>query len=321
MNETTVRVQEIQDYRTPFRRWDQCSWIRSKPVTDDSLEGGAPFPASIVPLAAHPEVASCPERKNELLAYRALAHLEFTTLLELEHVNAVCKSLAQGEAPVTLTLEQRHDALRIYCDEGGHALIVELLAKRLEALHQIDRRILGRPRFDQIISRLLEERAREIPPHLIRYFFVTVSETLITKLLSEIPNDHTVVPAVRAVLRDHASDEAHHREYFRWLFPKIWAALSTEEKVRVGCLLPEFLWAFLGPDRALDFNILRAVGFTRRSAARIIRETYDAQTVAAHVRQAAKPTLKLFEDAGVLSDPLVMECFLKHRLLSRSSPD
>lgn len=56
-----------------------------------------------------------------VLAYRLLGHLQFTTLLELNHVNPICSILAPGQAPISLTTEQRNDTLRIYCDESGHA--------------------------------------------------------------------------------------------------------------------------------------------------------------------------------------------------------
>lgn len=55
-----------------------------------------------------------------VLAYWLLGHLQFTTLLELNHVNPICSTLAEGQVPISLTREQRNDALRIYCDESGH---------------------------------------------------------------------------------------------------------------------------------------------------------------------------------------------------------
>lgn len=123
-------VQET--YQSPFSRWDESSWIRNKPLRKDDIEG-LPFSPDLVPLAAHPAIASDSAHWVTVLAYRLLAHLQFTTLLELSHVNPICSSLAQGRAPISLSTLQRNDALRIYCDEGGHALFVELFSTQIEA--------------------------------------------------------------------------------------------------------------------------------------------------------------------------------------------
>ncbi len=74
------------------------------------------------------------------------------------------------------------------------------------------------------------------------------------------PPGKTAASAVRAVLRDHAADEAHHREFFRWYFARLWRTLGGGGQLLVGRLLPELLWAFLGPDRRLDLNILGSLG-------------------------------------------------------------
>jgi hypothetical protein len=315
MNEMKESLQAELIYRTPFHYWDESSWIRSKPVTQAPLDVGLPFPVSIVPLASHPEVASRPRNQVKLLAYRALAHLKFTTVLELEHVNVVCRALAQGESPIPLTAEQKHDALRIYCDEGGHALIVELLGRDLATIHDLDRSVLEQPQFDRTLKEIREEFGHVLPLMLLDTCFVSVSETLITKLLSEVPKDLSVTPAVRQVLRDHAADEGHHREYFRWFFQKLWRVLPEDARRLVGQLLPEFLFAFLGPDRRLDFNILKALGYPPRTAARILRETYDVTRVEEGVRQAAASTLKMFQQAGVLSDESILKHFVERRLV------
>src|SRR6185436_551746 len=102
----------------PFNRWESSSWIRNKPVRTGDFDG-LPFASSLVPLAEHRLIRENEPARLRLLAYRLLAHLQFTTLLELRHINPVCASLVNGEGLWELTSEQRNDALRIYCDEGG----------------------------------------------------------------------------------------------------------------------------------------------------------------------------------------------------------
>ena len=117
---------KLPTYRKPLQAWDDQSWIRSQPTRTSSCDGYA-FPLELVPLARHPRFSDDPPLRRRLLAYLLLTHLQFTTVLELEHVNAVCSLLARDRYALELSREQKNDALRIYCDEGGHALFVELL--------------------------------------------------------------------------------------------------------------------------------------------------------------------------------------------------
>lgn len=85
-----LAVSDFQEtYRSPFSRWNESSWIRSKPIREDGISG-LPFSPDLVPLASHQAIAKDTNCWMTLLAYRLLAHLQFTTLLELSHVNPVC---------------------------------------------------------------------------------------------------------------------------------------------------------------------------------------------------------------------------------------
>jgi hypothetical protein len=267
-----------------------------------------------VPLCQHRIIQAEPALHNKVLAYRLLTHLQFTTVLELEHVNWVCSALARGQGPVTLDADQRNDALRIYCDEGGHALFVELLSRKVEAAHDVDRAILGRPGFDRTFDRLVEQYSGDIPTELIRLFFVCVSETLVTKILRDIPVDQRVSPLVRSVIGDHAADESIHSVYFHWYFSYLWSSLSPRDKEVVGQILPELVWTFLGPDRTCEANVLRKLGFLERDADRILDETYQAGSAEASVLIAAQPTLRMFQKAGVFDLPVVAASFTRKHL-------
>jgi P-aminobenzoate N-oxygenase AurF len=307
-----VKAQSPQ-YRNPFNEWEQSSWIRSKPMRVAAMDG-LPFPLDLVPLSQHPSIKADPALLNKLLAYRLLAHLQFTTVLELEHVNWVCSALARGQGPVTLNAEQRNDALRIYCDEGGHALFVELLSGEVEAAHDVSRAVLGRPGFDRTFDRLVSQYAGDISASLIRCFFVCVSETLVTKILRDIPRDPQVSSLVRSVIGDHAADEGVHSIYFHWYFPHLWSSLSLVDKESIGGILPDLVWTFLSPDSACETNVLRKLGFSESDTERILRETYQPGLVEASVLQAAQPTLRMFQKAGVLDIPAVAAGFTRQGL-------
>ena len=303
-----------KNYKSPFDRWNESSWIRSKPFREGNIEG-LPFSPNLVPLAAHSAIMSDSTNWVTVLAYRLLAHLQFTTLLELSHVNPVCSSLAQGQAPIFLSTLQRNDALRIYCDEGGHALFVELFSTQVEEAFGLDRSVIGRPNFDRTIEQIIAEHQTPLSPHLIQMFFVTISETLVTKILNNVPQDPQVAPIVRAVIGDHAADEALHSAYFRDLFPILWQSLASYEQEEMGQLLPQLVWAFLEPDRQLEYSILRCLGFNAKDSEGILEEVYVPSQIAQFVRQAASPTLKMFAAAGVLDDRTIEQVFADYELI------
>lgn len=302
-----------KSYRSPFSRWNESSWIRSKPLREDKFSG-LPFSPNLVPLAAHNAIYEDSNCWMSVLAYRLLAHLQFTTLLELNHVNPICSSLAQGQAPTALTTEQRNDALRIYCDESGHALFVELFSAQVEETFGVNRSVIGRPQFERALEQIITEH-QSLSPNLIKLFFVTISETLVTKVLVNVPQDPQLASVVRSVIGDHAADEALHSVYFRKLFPVLWNTLSSSEKEEVGQILPKLVWAFLGPDRQVDYSILRQLGFNAKDAEGILEEVYVQRQIAQVVRQAASPTLKMFEAAGVFAHSTVEQAFANYELI------
>jgi hypothetical protein len=303
-----------KSYRSPFSRWNESSWIRSKPLRNDDFYG-LPFSPDLVALATHDAISSDSKRWMTVLAYRLLAHLQFTTLLELSHVNPICSALAQGQAPISLTTEQRNDALRIYCDEGGHALFVELFSTQVEETFGLNRSLIGRPHFDRTLEKIINEHQTRLSPNLIKLFFVTISETLITKVLNNVPHDAQVASVVRDVIGDHAADEALHSAYFRNLFPLLWNSLSPYEQEEIGQLVPQLVRAFLEPDRQVEYSVLRRLGFNAQDAEGIFEEVYVPRQVAKGVRQAANPTLKMFEAAGVFSIPAVEQAFADYELI------
>lgn len=307
-------IEVEKSYQSPFTRWNESSWIRSKPLREDKIFG-LPFSPDLVPLAAHHAIFEDSNCWMTILAYRLLAHLQFTTLLELNHVNPICSALAQGQALIALTTEQRNDALRIYCDESGHALFVELFSTQVEETFGLKRSVLGRPQFDQTLRKIITENRSRLSPNLIKLFFVTISETLITKVLNNVPHDTQVASIVRSVIGDHAADEALHSVYFRKLFPVLWNNLSNYEKEEIGQLLPQLVWAFLGPDLQVEYRILKQLGFNAKDAEGILEEVYVPGQVAQLVRQAANPTLKMFEAAGVFSIPAVKQVFANYELI------
>ncbi|MBR8840319.1 MAG: diiron oxygenase [Stigonema ocellatum SAG 48.90 = DSM 106950] len=309
-----LKGEQKKDYKSPFTRWDEFSWIRNKPIQKDSILG-LPFSPELVPLASHDVISQDSTYLLKVLAYQLLAHLQSTTKLELAYINLGCSDLVQGKVPVSLTQEQRNDALRICSDECGHALMVEILSTQVEETFGLNRFEVESPAFARTIDEIIEQNKTRVSPTLIRIFFVTIVETLVTKLFTELPHDERVAPLVRAVIGDHAADEALHRVYFRNLFPLLWNNLSPVEQEEVGQILPNLLRGFLKPDICNQYKILSILGFNPRKATEIIEDIYRPEKVLDEVRKSAKPCLKIFEEAGVFSSSSIKQCFADNQLL------
>ena len=193
--QAAVNVISSEQESKLFSRWNEKSWIRSKPMRQDSIFG-LPFSPDLVPLANHSSIAQDDNLWMTVLAYRLLAHLQFTTLLELNHVNPICSALSLGSAPINLNIQQRNDALKIYCDEAGHALFVELFSNQVKNTFMLGDSVLGRPVFEKVIETIIAENQTKLSPDLIKLFFVTISETLVTKVLKQVPSDPKVASVV-----------------------------------------------------------------------------------------------------------------------------
>ncbi|MEM7717012.1 MAG: diiron oxygenase, partial [Cyanobacteria bacterium P01_A01_bin.68] len=278
--QAAVNVISSEQESKLFSRWNEKSWIRSKPMRQDSIVG-LPFSPDLVPLANHSAIAQDDNLWMTVLAYRLLAHLQFTTLLELNHVNPICSALSLGSAPINLNIQQRNDALKIYCDEAGHALFVELFSNQVKNTFTLGDSVLGRPVFEKVIETIIAENQTILSPDLIKLFFVTISETLVTKVLKQVPSDPKVANVVRDVIGDHAADEALHGAYFQALFPLLWQNLSSLEKQEMVRLLPRLVWAFLGPDYDVEYNVLKALDFSDIDAKGILEEVFKPNEVAA----------------------------------------
>lgn len=302
------------NYRSSFSRWNDSSCIRSQSLKNEKILG-LPFSPDLVPLAAHPAIAKDANNWITVLAYRLLTHLQFTTILELNHINPICSALFQEKMPIYLTSEQRNDALKIYCNEANYALFVELFSKQVEVTFGLNRAVIGPPQFERKLDNIITKYQSRLSPNLIKLFFVIISETLVTKVLNNVPHDARVASVVRAVLGEHAADEAWHSVYFRKLFPPLWKNLSPQKKEEIGQLLPQLVWAFLEPDLQAEYSILRRLGFNSKDAEGILEEVYVPREVAQGVRQAASPTLKMFDAAGVFSIPAVEQAFANYNLL------
>lgn len=300
--------QSNSGYVSPFANWDEESWIRSRSLRIGDITG-LPFSPDLTPLVHHPAIANAPEIWLKVLAYKSLSYQRFTTLLELNHVNPITADIAAGRAPCKVSVQERQDAFRIYCDEAGHSLFTEQLCLQIQSTFGLHGSILGRPRMEIELEKIQEEQKGQLSAGLIKLLFVCISETLITKYLTVLPHDSKVDPLIRAVVKDHADDEAKHHIFYRQLFGRLWDGITCFEKEEMGKILPRLVNAFLGPDQAFEYRVLREVGFNQERAQEILGEVYVPSAVAKSVKKAAAPTLKMFKEINMFEIKAIEQAF------------
>jgi hypothetical protein len=293
------------DYQSRFNNWNSRASVRTKPlrILGEHLDGKVFFPPELVPGIDHPTLTAVatPELEQRILMHRLHAYLSFTTDLEQLVVNPVTQLLSREQLGFQLPKSMLRDAFRICTDESWHALFSDDLADQIiEATGEqpVD---MPRPRFLTDLARLSADEDTSIRG-LTSLFFTVVSETLISAILCGIPHDRRVVTAVRETVADHAEDEGRHHAFYAKFFEYAWHQLGPTQRAAVGLLLPEFVVAFLTPDRAALSAVLAVAPLDADTIRGIVEESTPAAQVHATVRKAASSTLRMFTHNGVLDD-------------------
>jgi hypothetical protein len=311
------------DYQSVFAQWDSNSAVRTRPrrMIDEVDEGKTLFSPALMPCAAHPlVVARGPATVHELLTRRLYTYLDFTTVLEQQYVNPTLMRISQNRTGIQLCDEMRLDAYRIYCDEAYHALFSADLKQQVESCTAIPPSLVGRPAFAATLRAAKRRLPRSIWP-AADLCFAIVSETLISGVLTGIPQDPTVVTTVRESIADHAVDERKHHAYFSKLAERFWPQLNTAERRTLGPVFGDFIVGFLSPDLDAYRLMLLTMGFPERDARQILLESHPRAATETGIRHAARATVKLLERMGVLRDPFVADHFGRLRLIGPATTD
>jgi hypothetical protein len=296
-------------YRSAFRSWDTRAWVRAKPHQSAVFAPGrAFFTPDVVPLLALPEAAGLSgDDANDLCARHLQWHLAMTVALELGPVNDAVHVIRDSPWSRAFPKELRHDALRLYTDEAGHAEMCATLGDAVESWTGIAPPTV-RPPFVQRVAEavaLAPEEARDV----VRLLAAFVSETLISATLTRVPYDERVQLGVRQLVADHADDERRHAVLFRDVFARVWPALDPDLRRTAGVLVPELVDAFLAPDTA---ELARAAAaypavFGDPSAAAAAADAL-ARSHGSYVG-SAEPTLRVLHEHGAFDDPAVAAAF------------
>ncbi len=289
---------------------------------DELDEGKRLYPHQLIPHYDHPLVQDALARlaaKDERLPARALEQdalgffNAFTAWLEEYCVNDVLRDLAHGKDGLSLPARLRHDAHVTYGEEAHHAGVADDLTDQIERKTR-----LKLPAAPLALPRRIRRLRGLVPPEhrrLILYLIVIITETSITGVLSKLPKYEDVVSTVRAVVREHAFDEAKHNIIFSALFDLLYPQLDGRTRTLIGPLLPDLIKAFLEPDRRALRYRLEVLGLTRAAAAEVVADVYAEKNVIAGIAASAAGPLALFRRHGILDDPRTRDAFIRSGLI------
>lgn len=320
LGELTVDCSTMPAIRA-FEGWDDRAWVRTGQHAGRSAPGAGAqfFPHHLVPHAHHPHVLARPESdRHYLMAQHLFQWLTFTVHFELSVVNRATLMIADGSSGVTIPDLAKSTAYQIYIDEGYHSLQSLRVRQQIEQSSAIPALPYDFGRFLRRLDAIGEERPGHT--HLLRLLQVVVFETLVTSIFADVPADPAVLPVVRRLVAEHAVDERRHHAFFASFFWSLWGALDARYRRLVAEWLPELVLHCLQPATRPALDALLAVGMPLPLAEEVIAESYDRSAVHAYIRSAARKTLKLFENLGVMDLPGSRERFYELGLLVEGSP-
>jgi hypothetical protein len=291
-------------YVSRFDQWDSRASVRTKPARrlDAVPDASLYFPPELAPEVGHPFVRDAGAATARLvLLHRLYDYMRFTSELEATTVIPVATAIARGHGGFPAPAALRADAFKIVTDEAWHAQFSDDLVRQLEA-HTMVAPLAYQPAFRRRLDRMLDSVEPSLRPAAALAAAVC-SETLISGLLSRLPNDRRLPPAVSATVRDHAEDEGRHHAYFRSVLDRFWPALSPAERRALGPLLPGIVTAFLEPDYAYIRRALVAVGLDADRATQVVAESYPRAAVRRSCADAARWTVRYLTEVGALDDP------------------
>lgn len=311
----------MADSGAVLRNWDLRAAVRTKPrrVLAGSADlTGDPFPHELAPILRHPRVAqAAPQIIRQLLLQHLFSYLTFTDRLEHEAVNQTARRLATAASGCVLAPGLRLDCYRVYCDEAYHSLFCADLMQQIRHHEVFQYHSEGDHPGLGFFHRQIADCAPEERPWF-ELFFVIVSETLISGVLSKLPQDRRVIPVVRQVVADHAEDEAGHHLLFSRVCDAVWGQTPASLRPRISAALPGFVVNFLAPDLPALRTLLRQ-HFGRLVTEDILRESYPEAQSRRDAALAARSTMRVFERNGILHSATVRDRFESCGLMLQSA--
>ena len=299
-----------------YENWDGNCWVRNSEIQLGAAggEGNLAFPPGLVPYSQRLKEEYGEGCQRAALTQCLYGYLRFTEELELRSINRVGMQIALGETLVPVSRDLRNRAFLLVRDEAHHAAVSDEISVRIESLTGLAPMAPVQPHFLRVLGELQERVPVEVGSQL-ETAFATISETLISGSLSQIPRDRAVLPLIRDYAGEHAADEGRHQQYFGEFFGEWWPQLPGRVRQGLGVLLPDLCLAFLGADRQLHQRVLESCGLASDNAARWVAEAFPESAEGPSARKPLQATLRLFERSGVCADAAAYDAFAARGLI------
>lgn len=281
-----------------FIKWYERSSVRSAPhrILDSNSQCRF-FSPALAPILQHPYLEYLYQEQLRSIEVQLLYYyLRFTEYLETQLVNPVILSVINDDFPIDFSQRIKDEAYKIYCDEAYHALQShDMISQIIDVAKEkpIDLQIVIRSR--------LEKLKMEIDPNLLSLFdlfFVCVAETLVSHELGSHTKDKTLHSAIRAIMQDHARDEASHALFFREIMFVLKDQLSKKDFQSFLNYIPKFLEAYLLPERQNLYAIC-APYMSIESIEVILDELFQPDKVGQFIAEASGSLNRTIEELKI----------------------
>lgn len=305
----------------PVQRWYANATVRNSPriIVPDSAADEYIYPRTRQPVSEHPKVIALGHQAvNYVLAQSTYKYMYEIGLLETKYViDCGLKIVNDQIMPGAASEIDKLDALTIVIDEGYHAhvaldFIIQMKNKVGIAPLQVPQTNGNLDAVGRAFALLPEQAHRDF-----ELLSVCLAEHTLTKDLLSIGKEKDATRTFTQVMTDHVSDEGRHATYFANMVKRNWLAMSEENRVLIGQMLPAYLDDYLAGDEDREFDrlVLNACGLSREDVEEVLRDTSAGYYEAMHgyIHSTKINLINLLRRMGVLNHAPTQAAFDAYR--------
>lgn len=305
-----LKVSRLTDKETWYAeatKTDKEGYFIGKPPTDSPF-----WPHEFIGYLSESDwAAMTPEQKRTTEKKAAFCYLAVTDSVEPLFVMPCCEALSSGGkteiAGLYIPISHRLLADQTLADEALHKTISS------DLIHQFGHDWSSfTPEYEARTEIVLQwATQRGLHPLITLVILCCVTEGCITQFLaSATRKDIDYEPALKRSIVHHARDEARHHRFFTDVFRLLFTQLDMACKPKYATLIPQFLRAFLDPDKKAARFVMEGV-FDAAEIEQRIQATYPEEVVIHSVTQGGSHLARLSAEEGLFDLHGVKEAWIK----------
>lgn len=207
---------------------------------------------------------------------------------------------------ITIPQKPLEELFKLITDEGHHA------AQAMALIHAVKKKFdlvayeEGRetPLFLRKLNAQEKQYATDMDRAIFNLCVGVESEARMPKELGPFTNGDLINSAVVEFSRTHQDDETIHASQFRALGKWSWSQFDDSQRETAAKAYAEAIVAKRYPNtEKLAFHLFQATDMDRREADRVVSEIYTEEVLLQQMNAAAKPSIDLIRNIGVLESP------------------